>query len=133
MYQLILQNVLERVKNFGRPPRHGVVRAELCGVSHLQGAANNLLLPANLPYSHVNCEVCCRAELDMWSHVVRRHMCLSSTPSPKPSQAVAHFFHLCRSCCHCQYPGSEHSVLHQTKTLKNLFHPNLSFYSFWVE
>ena len=39
----------------------------------------------------VNCEVSRRAELDMWSHVVRRHMCLSSTFS-KPSLLLqAHF------------------------------------------
>ena len=32
------------------------------------------------------------AELEMWSHVVRRHMWRQS--STHPSQAVAHFFHL---------------------------------------
>ena len=40
----------------------------------------------------VNCEVSRRAELDMWSHVVRRHMWRQS--STHPSQAAAHFFHL---------------------------------------
>ena len=39
----------------------------------------------------VNCEVSRRAELDMWSHVVRRHMCLSSTFSKPSLLFQAHF------------------------------------------
>ena len=76
---------MKRVPNFERPP-HAVGRAELCGVSHLQGAANNLLLPA-WPYSFHKGGSSGRVG-DVVTCGQGTHVELN------PSQAVAHFFHL---------------------------------------